>query len=129
RRRSIVVDDHVLVLGPLREVAREACVCDEMDLLRTRLRDSSEDPVHHGPATYRQELLRNRIGEGPQSGGVPRSQDQRLHTSAASDCAYGARWTPCSVTIAAMRWAGVTSKAGLRATKCAEISVPARCWF
>ena len=35
----------------------------------------------------------------------------------ASESAYGARWTPSSVTIAAISSAGVTSKAGLRAGK------------
>ena len=40
--------------------------------------------------------------------------------------AYGARWTPCSVTIAAISSAGVTSKAGFRAANRAVTSSPAR---
>ena len=43
-----------------------------------------------------------------------------------SDSSYGARWTPASVTIAAISSAGVTSKAGLRAAKRVVTSAPAR---
>ena len=40
--------------------------------------------------------------------------------------AYGARWTPCSVTIAVISAAGVTSKAGFRAGKRAVTSAGSR---
>ena len=44
-------------------------------------------------------------------------EDHRDRTGTGSEAAYGARCTPSSVTIAAIRSAGVTSKAGLRAAK------------
>ncbi len=45
---------------------------------------------------------------------------------AGSEAAYGARWTPSSVTIAVIRSAGVTSNAGLRAGKRSVTSAPSR---
>src|SRR5215211_7041650 len=50
---------------------------------------------------------------------VSRGEDHRLHagTAAPRASAYGARWTPCSVTIAEISSAGVTSNAGFHASK------------
>src|SRR5206468_11186817 len=58
------------------------------------------------------------LGERIEPGRVARGEQQCLHaatTARASDSPKGAEWTPCSVTIAVIRPAGVTSKAGLRA--------------
>ena len=63
RRRFVVVDLHVLVLGPAREVLREARIRDQVHLVGARLLDPIEDPVHHRPASDRQQLLRDRVRE------------------------------------------------------------------
>src|SRR6266511_1690687 len=126
RGRAVVVDLHVFVLCPASEVLRKTRIRDEMHLLRARLGNPVEDPVDHRTLADGQKLFRHRIGQRTEPGGVPRREDQRLHTSAARDSAYGARWMPCSVTIAAMSSPGVTSKAGLRAGKRAVISSGAR---
>ncbi len=87
RGRAVVVDHHVLVLGPPLEVRRKPRVRDEVDLVCARLLDSVEDPIHHRPAADGQELLRNRVRERPETRGVAGGEDQGLHTSAASDSA------------------------------------------
>ena len=99
-------------------------VCD------TRLGDPVDDPVDHRPAADRQQRLRHRIGERAQARRIASGEEERLHastTARASDSPYGASCTPCSVTIAVMRVAGVTSNAGLRAAKRLVISAGSRC--
>ena len=86
RRRAVVVDLHVLVLGPARKVVCEARVRDQVHLVGARLLDPVEDPVHDRPASDRQQLLRDRVRERTQPRRVARGENQRLHTSAASDC-------------------------------------------
>src|SRR5947208_15789348 len=116
RRRAVVVDEYVFVLRPALVLARIVRVCDEVDLVDlVDFLDFVEDPVHHRPAADRQQLLRNVVGERAQTRRIARRKDEPLHTRTASDSAYGARWTPFSVTIAAISSAGVTSKAGFRA--------------
>ena len=95
------------------------------------LRDLGEvvdDPVHDRPAADRQELLRPGVGQRTEAGRVARREDQRLHAATAplSDSTYGARWTPRSVTIAAINAAGVTSNAGFRAANRAVTSAGSR---
>ena len=59
--------------------------------------------------------------------GIDVLQDHRAAAvSRGSDAVYGVRWMPRSVTIAATRSPGVTSKAGLRAAKRVVSSDPSR---
>ena len=58
--------------------------------------------------------------------GIDLVEDHLQLTGAGSEVAYGARWTPASVTIAAIRSAGVTSNAGLRAGNRSVTSAPSR---
>src|SRR5581483_5308136 len=128
RLRAVVVHGDPAAAGrPPLEVAGEARVRDHVDVAR-HLLDPIADPVHHRTPADRQELLGDRVGERPQPGGIAGREHDRPHaaTSPASDSAYGCRCTPRSVTIAAIRDAGVTSNAGFRAAKRAVTSSPER---
>src|SRR5581483_707212 len=124
RRRPVVVDDDAVRLRPRRELGGEPGVRDEMDPVDLlHFPDAVEHVIEHRPAAERQEVLRQVVGERPQPGRVAGGEEDRLHARLS---AYGARWTPRSVTIAVISSAGVTSKAGLRAGKRSLSSVGSR---
>src|SRR5262249_45351348 len=96
--------------------------------LRHRV-DPVGDPVEHGPPRDRQQDLRPVLGQRVEPRRVPRGEQDRLHaatTACASEASYGAECAPCSVTIAAISAAGVTSNAGFRAGKRAVTSAGSR---
>src|SRR5690242_12148440 len=130
RARPVVVDDDVLVPGPLLEGGRVDGVRDDVhrvDLARPG--DAVEDPVRHRPAADRQQGLRDGLRQRPEPGRIARGEEENLHdatTAASSEPAYGGSCTPCSVTIAVTSVPGVTSKAGLRAVKRAVTSPGSR---
>src|SRR6201999_2934811 len=111
----VVVDDDVAGGGPFLEVGREAVVRDEVDGVDDfHLAHGVEDPVEHRPGADGKEMLGPFVGERPKPRAVAGREQDGLHRR---DSSYGGRWMPFSVTIAVMSWAGVTSKAGLRAGK------------
>src|SRR5262245_59117199 len=92
--------------------------------------DAVDDPVDHRAPTDRQQRLRGGVGQRPQTRRVAAGEQEHLHastTAPASESAYGASWTPCSVTTAVISSAGVTSNAGLRAGNRSLISAGSRC--
>src|SRR5207237_9604386 len=109
RGRPVVMDLDVAPFGPAPEVVRIACIRDDVDPVDLLdLLDALHDPVEHRAAADREQRLREVLRERPKAGRVAGREDDGLHTSAARVSAYGARCTPCSVTIAAIRLAGVT---------------------
>src|SRR5215208_551557 len=105
---------------PLAEGVRELGVGDHVHLVEAL------DPIEllHQTVEHRlppdgEQRLGPVEGQRVEPRRVPRGEDDRLHagTAAPRASAYGARWTPCSVTIAEISSAGVTSKAGFHASK------------
>src|SRR5262249_20056333 len=116
RGRAVVVDRQVAAGRPLPKRGRLARVRDDVDLVDVLDGgDGVHDAVDDRTSTYRQELLGPRFGEWAEPGRIAGREDDRLHaaTVPASDCSYGERWTPASVTIAETSSPGVTSNAGL----------------
>src|SRR5262249_35028936 len=73
------------------------------DLGGVRLADLVDDPVDHRSTADRQQLLRDRIGERPETRRVSGRQDQRFHDLATVCCKVGqvpssheARYFACS---------------------------------
>ncbi len=130
RGGAVVPDDHPPLRPPPLERLRVDGVRDDVDAVdRARLLDRVEDPVDHRPPADRQQRLGGLLGERPQAHRVAGGEQERLHaatTAPASDSTYGGRWTPCSVTIAVISPAGVTSNAGFRAGKRAVTSAGSR---
>src|SRR5262249_15859526 len=126
RERAVVPDGDRAPLGPTLEVGRIDGVRDQVDLVDLAgALDAVDDPVHHRTSADRQQGLCRRVGQRTQAGCVAAREQQRLHArtvARASDSAYGALWTPWSVTTAVISSLGVTSNAGLRAGKRSLIS-------
>src|SRR5439155_18940783 len=130
RHRAVVVNPDRTAVSPTLERGRLPSVGDDVDLVdEVDELDPLDDRVDDRPPADREQLLRPRVGERAQPRGIARGEDERLHAatgSPARDVVYGARCTPPSVTIAAIRSAGVTSKAGLRAANRSVTSAGSR---
>ena len=107
------MDADALALRPTLEHVREARIRDEVHVGDVRLVELAEHPVDHRPSADGQQVLREVVGQRLEPRRVAGGEDQAVHT-------------PSSVTIAAMRAAGVTSKAGFRAGKRPVISAGSR---
>ena len=130
RGGAVVPDDNPPLRPPPLEPLRVDGVRDDVDAVDgAGILDRVEDPVDHRPPADRQQRLGRLLGERPQPHRITGGEQERLHaatTAPASDSTYGGRWTPCSVTIAVINPAGVTSNAGFRAGKRAVTSAGSR---
>src|SRR5262249_14958727 len=113
---AVVVDRYVAAGRPLPKrgcLARVRHDVDLVDILDGG--DGVHDAVDDRTSAHREELLGPRVGEWAEPGCITGREDDGLHaaTVPASDCSYGERCTPASVTIAETSSPGVTSNAGL----------------